>query len=415
MAKEPTLKKFILEKAPQCVHPAGGMLKHPFVTPSFDVKPGSDDNADVSERSTVGHYLQMYDWDACFFSQCAHRLKLPLGTENVGLAVVQNFLSLMEPDGHTPRTVAPERIWDQGDHCKPFLAQTLAFQKRMYPALSVEKTLLVSLDKYLNYFKTHRSSINGLFHWRNVLESGVDNNYSLLYPLEASKDTNENVGDFPDARLIACDLCGYIYAEYKAMEELYTANGDSSGAEKYADMAKELAAAIDKYLWVEELGLHCNFDTKTGQHVKIRSWTSLVPALMGACSQTNAKTVIESNILNKEHFLNNAGIMSVAASERLCNQAKRGLYGRAIVSNWQGPMWVLPNALVVRCLRRMGYNKDAAEISRRCLGTMLDGIYKTGTLFENYDAIHGYPLWAPQFMSWNVLALEMVELLESMD
>ncbi len=390
-------------------------MKHPFVTPSFDVEPGADDTADVSERSTVGHYLQMYDWDACFFSQAAHRLGLPDGTENIGMSVVKNFLSLMEPDGSTPRTVAPERIWDQGDHCKPFLAQSLNYQKKMQPALSIEKTLLAALDKYLNFFKMNRAGLYGLFHWRNVLESGVDNNYSLLYPHEASKDTNENVGDYPDSRLLACDLSGYIYTEYKAMEDLYTANGDRANAEKYNKMAQDLAKAIDEHLWVEELGLHCNYDTKTGQHVKIRSWTSLVPAVMGACSPQNIERVIKSNILSEEHFLCASGLSSVAQSERLCNQAKRGLYGRAIVSNWQGPMWVLPNAMVVRCLRRQGHQSEAADISRRVVHTMVDGLSKTGTLFENYDALHGYPLWAPQFMSWNVLSLEMIELLESLD
>ncbi len=412
MSKESELKEFILEKAPQCVHKAGGMLAHPFVTPSFDVEPGADDAAEVSERSSVGHYLQMYDWDACFFSQATHRLTLDI-KENIGMSVVQNFMSIMEPDGHTPRTVAPERIWDAGDHCKPFLAQSLAYQKRMFPALEIDTKLLASLDKYLDYFKTHRGAINGLFHWRNVLESGVDNNYTLLFPLEASKDTNENVGDYPDAHLIATDICGYIYGEYKAMEELYTANGDKTSAEKYERMASDLASAIDQYLWVEEIGMHCNLDSKTGRHVTLRSWTSLVPAIMGACAKERTKQVIEQNMLNENHFLSPCGISSVALSERLCNQAKRGLYGRYIVSNWQGPMWVIPNALVVRCLKREGYMDGARDISHRVTHTMLDGITSTGTLYENYDALHGYPLWAPQFMSWNILALELIETLEN--
>jgi len=75
-------------------------------------------------------------------------------------------------------------------------------------------------------------------------------------------------------------------------------------------------------------------------------------------------------------------------------------------------MWILPNALAVRCLLREKREKDASEIARRVLATVLNGIDKTGTTYENYDAETGHPLWAPQFMSWNVLMLEMIDLVQ---
>jgi hypothetical protein len=31
-------------------------------------------------------------------------------------------------------------------------------------------------------------------------------------------------------------------------------------------------------------------------------------------------------------------------------------------------------------------------------------------LYENYNAETGEPLWAPKFMSWNALALELIDL-----
>ncbi|MBK7838265.1 MAG: hypothetical protein IPJ49_11425 [Candidatus Obscuribacter sp.] len=60
------LHNFIVQKARQCVHPPQGQLQREFVTPTYGITSGSDDQAPVAERSTVGHYLQMYDWDACF-------------------------------------------------------------------------------------------------------------------------------------------------------------------------------------------------------------------------------------------------------------------------------------------------------------------------------------------------------------
>ncbi len=74
-------------------------------------------------------------------------------------------------------------------------------------------------------------------------------------------------------------------------------------------------------------------------------------------------------------------------------------------------MWILPNALSARCLIKHGFKKQAREIAGRVVATMCGGLESTGTLFENYNAETGQPLWAPQFMSWNILALELIDIL----
>jgi neutral trehalase len=176
--------------------------------------------------------------------------------------------------------------------------------------------------------------------------------------------------------------------------------------------AEELAGQIDDLLWNERLGMYCNRDTTSGAAVELRSWTGLAPVLFDAAKAERIEEVIKGNILSETQFLRPAGLSSVAASEPLYNQAKRGLYGRAIVSNWQGPMWILPNALAVRCLVRHGFKREARTIAHRVLATIYGGLASAGTLFENYNAETGEPLWAPHFMSWNIMALELIELLE---
>jgi putative isomerase len=102
----------------------------------------------------------------------------------------------------------------------------------------------------------------------------------------------------------------------------------------------------------------------------------------------------------------------MADSELLSNQSARGLYGRAIVCNWQGPVWVLPNVFVVRKLMELGLISEARNIASRVVRVMLKDIQENGMLHENYDANTGKCLWAPQFMSWNILALELLAVLE---
>ena len=391
------------------MHEPSGKLKHRFVTPSYGVKAGGDDSSDVSDRSLTGHYLQMYDWDACFFSQAAAKMNI----HGLQSDVVANFLSLKDALGHVPRTVSPQRIWDSGDQCKPFLCQTLAQQVRTEGKENPQfENLLDGLESYLQYFEKKRKKEHGLYCWRNVLESGVDDNLALLSPREAAKDEDDSVNQFPDGRLLAVDLSGYLVAEFRAFAELCKLSGKASVAQKYDRMSAELAEAIDAYCWNEKIGMYCNLDPRDGSQMVLRAWTGLVPVLLGLVKPERIEQVIQTNVISEEQFLRAAGMASVAASEPLYNNAKRGLYGRAIVSNWQGPVWVLNTGLAVRCLLREGFQKEAEELAKRMINTLDADIEKNGTLHENYHADTGQPLWAPQFMSWNILALELIEILE---
>lgn len=54
----------------------------------------------------------------------------------------------------------------------------------------------------LKFFQRERQKEFGLYHWRNVLESGVDDNLALIAPREAAKDEDESVGKFPDGAIL---------------------------------------------------------------------------------------------------------------------------------------------------------------------------------------------------------------------
>jgi hypothetical protein len=406
------LEQFLRAHAPTCVHKAEGSLPYRFVTPSLGIAAGADDKAMVPERSSTGHYLQMYDWDACFFSQVAPRLGLP----PLAPDVVHNFLALQEPDGHIPRTVSPNRIWDKGDQAKPFLCQTLNRHLKSLNYENISQTeevvtveVLSKLHLYLRYFENNRRHESGLYHWRNVLESGVDDNLALIYPTEAAKDENIDLGKFPDGEILAVDASAYMVCEFEAFANLADCVGNQylhSDYQKKADILKQL---IEEKLWDKELNMYVNYYPGDKTFVRVRSWTGLTPVCLGIASEERANLCIEKNILSEAHFLRPYGLASYAASEKLYNQASRGLYGRAMVSNWQGPIWILVNALACRGLVHYGRSSAAPQVAERVLIAMQMDLAKNKTLHENYNAESGAPLWAPDFMSWNVLALELID------
>jgi alpha,alpha-trehalase len=406
------LEKFLHARATTCVHAPQGHLPRRFVTPSFGVTAGASDSEDKNftpARSTVGHYLEMYDWDACHFAQVSHLLGLP----DLAPDVVLNFLSLQEADGHIPRTVSPGRIWDKGDQAKPFLCQTLAQylkanRDKVAEILTAE--VLGKLHLYLRYFQSHRQHASGLYRWRNVLESGVDDNLALIYPTEAARDENKDLGKYPDGEIIAVDASTYIACEFKAFSWLAKHAGRADLAVEYKGKAKALKGLIEEKLWDEELSIYVNYHAETGSHVRMRSWTGLTPVLMGIARKDRAKACIKDNVLSKKHFLRPGGVVSHAVSERLHNQSPRGLYGRNMVSNWQGPVWVLVNALACRGMLKYGERAGAIKVAKRMLATMEADVRDNKTLHENYHAQSGAPLFAPDFMSWNALAMEMIAL-----
>ncbi len=372
------LQHHLRSKALTCVHEPDGLLPYHFVIPTCDAVAGSDDHDALPERSSIGHYLQMYDWDACLFAQAAHHI----GVVGLPLSVVRNFLALQEATGFIPRTVSPGQIWDSGDICKPFLSQTLLaeMERTGWAQRREVAALLDGLNRYLEYFQHNRRHACGLYFWRNVLESGIDNNMALLAPQEALKDENQTAVTFPDGHLLATDLNSYLCAEFRAFSRLASRCGRNDLAQRYEQLGSELARAIEDRLWDEALGMYVNLDPRT------------------------------NTVLNDEHFLRPFGVASMAASEPLSNQSPRGLYGRAIVCNWNGPVWVLPNVLVVRTLLRLGMRKAAANVARRVIAVMVKSLRETGVLHENYNADTGKQLWAPNFMSWNITALELCDL-----
>jgi hypothetical protein len=404
------LKQHLVDKAHTCLHRSSGLLKNRFVIPTYDANAGSDDNAAVADRSTSGAYLQMYDWDACLFAQLAYKA----GIDGLPQAIVSNFLSMQEPTGFVPRTVSPGRIWDSGDLCKPFLCQTLLHDLHNKPRKAAQQIepLLPGLKRFLDYYRNNHRHPSGLYSWRNVLASGIDNNYALLAPREASKDEERECVLYPDGQLLAVDLSTYLVGELRAYASLAQRCGRREEVLKVKQEASQLASTIGRTLFDPQLNMYVNLHPEGNRPVRIRSWTGLMPVLFGIASKSRTLRVLEHNVLNEQHFLRPYGIASMAASEPLSNQAPRGLYGRAIVCNWNGPVWILPNALTVRTLLAHDLVEQAKEVSRRVLSAMINGLKQRGALFENYNADTGAPLWAPRFMSWNLMALEMIELLE---
>ena len=311
---------------------------------------------------------------------------------------VRNFLELTASNGYTPRTVDPSRIFYAPEQCKPFLAQGAFLAAKSLGDFSwLEGRYYESLRRFLDYWETNRRGPHLLFEWLSAVESGADNHPAVM--------------GLPPNTVEAVDSSVYMYREYLAISLIASKLGKAEESERYRAKADALARQINQHLWSAEEQIYFNLDTATGELIKLRAWTNFLPLWAGIAPPERAKAMIEKHLLNKDAFWSEHGIRSVSRQEVIYNQAVKGLYGNyeRTVSNWQGPVWVLPNYLLMHGLLNYGYQQQATELAHKMVRLLEDDIRRSGGMHENYDAETGAGLWSPHFGSWNILAPQMVE------
>jgi hypothetical protein len=64
--------------------------------------------------------------------------------------------------------------------------------------------------------------------------------------------------------------------------------------------------------------------------------------------------------------------------------------------------------MFMHALLHYGYRDAALDVAERVTRLCLDDLDRNGMMHENYHADTGAPLAAPDFISWNLLAAQMI-------
>jgi alpha,alpha-trehalase len=166
---------------------------------------------------------------------------------------------------------------------------------------------------------------------------------------------------------------------------------------------------MNTHLWNETDKIFYNLDTKTGEHIKRITYSTMIPLFAGIPSQKNGEECIKIYLWNSKHLLSKHGIRTLSKQDEKYNNVNR----IKPHSNWQGPVWPIANWLYMHALLNYGFQKEAIELSGRIMKLVLDDIKASGGMHENYDAETGKPLAADNFVSWNLLVGNMLNESES--
>jgi alpha,alpha-trehalase len=354
------------------------------------------------------------DWDACFYAQGAGRA----GISGVGRHVVERLLGRQHDNGFIPqfkpsplRPGSYPRVVDQF-HCKPFLAQTLLTDLQISGnGPEYYERFLPNLTAYLEYYDQHRRSEVGLYHWLSEFESGVNTNIEIIHVTPESSVSNYSVCQELEQPL-SVDLNSYLVVEFRAFADLLEACGNYTLARVYRQKADDLQKLICDLLWNPQLGMFSNVNAGGCESSPLRSWTGWLPVVLGLSAQSMTETVVRENLLNEEHFLCRYGLSSLSKDEPLFNLTAQSVNRALVVTNWFGPLWVLPNVLAVRFLSHTQWREQAVKIAHGVLDTLCMDLSQNNTLHANYNPNTGQPLAEPNFLAWNLLALELLPLVD---
>lgn len=349
------------------VKPPQGLLKYPYLVPS-------------------GPYYELFDWDSYFMG-----VALSYDHQGQPLASsVQDFLSFVNQNaddpGYTPREIAPTAFWALPEMCKPFLAQAAYRASLTMGSVEWLRPWYKQLAATLAFWENTRQQPNGLFVWFNGVESGVDNNPA--------------VSDRPALATEGVDLQCYLYREYEAMAVLAEKLGYSNDAADYRRKAAALKTRIQSQMWSARAGAYLNIDARTGKPIDILTWTDFVPLWAGIATQSQAKRMINDHLLNPKEFWTPYGIRTLAPNQALYDPVR---------GYWRGPVWILPNYLLMHGLMNYGYRKQAIELAQNTQQLLVRDLKATGGMNECYNPDTGQPDAAGHFVSWDLLGEHILE------
>lgn len=373
------LDSILREKRGEVLRAASGRLKHPYLVPG-------------------GSYEQAWDWDSYFIAVALADWE-PAWPYIRG--TVENFFADMREDGRAPRWLHPsDSFWDSTcagvgftrDLAKPFLAQTALVYSQATGSSQWFQPYLEKERLFLDRWSADRGE-NGLHVWANGLESGGDN--------------HPDVFGWPDMSVEGVDLAVFLIREHLAASLLAKSCGDFSLFQFFLGRARFLSHQMQEHLFSESEGKFRNRFRPTGRFIRIDTQTQFYPFCLGRFLDLPvdlSREILWRQLCDTQTFWSPHGVRSTSRRDPVFNN----LNG-SCPSNWQGPVWIVGNAIHLNSLIHVGLHEQAQELATHVQRLLLRDLLARQKMSECYHSETGEPLAENGFLSWNLLARQFTQ------
>jgi hypothetical protein len=176
----------------------------------------------------------------------------------------------------------------------------------------------------------------------------------------------------------ACvDATSHMYALYRFAQRWGTALGDDVSS--HAAEADSLQRFIQKELFSEETGFFHDVWSVRNPKTRCLSCEGMWPVVVGAATASQARRVIEENLMSPGRFFSRHPITSVSIQDP-----------RFELRMWRGPAWNSMTYWAARGCVEDGHPDAAAQLLGRALDESAIQFERTGTIWEFYHP-HGGP------------------------
>lgn len=330
-------------------------------------------------------YGQLYDWDLyfeCIFSAYAGEYRYCRNN-------LTAFFARQEESGFIKRSFGPYN-YGASHPFKPFIAQIMLLYYNGTGDIQFVRENFVRIEKWLDYYYlSYDRDGNGLCCWVNADASGMDNQNSRV---------------LPDGNGEGVDLNCYLYREHSAMAELAKALGDeySEKVMYFEEKAELIAQRINGLLWDEEDGFYYDRNEATGELVKERGISGLMPLWCGIVPRERAESLI-SYLENPDEFMTEYPIATLSRASRSYDCG--GSQPPSGYCNWNGTTWIVTNYMIFHGLLDYGYDKLAKMIAEKTFELVY---VKNDKTREYYNGETGEGYGRNPFYGWSSLGYLMV-------
>ena len=144
-------------------------------------------------------------------------------------------------------------------------------------------------------------------------------------------------------------------------------------------------------------------------HARVaRRYTLAFPLFAGPDILTSAQADAVVARIFASDMMSEFGVRSTSSNDPVYNNEPT----LTPYSNWQGPVWINANAIIVYGLLDYGYYDEALDLANRTINVLYNDIVATKTWHEAYDSSDGGSgagLAAEGFLSWNTLGYRLLD------
>jgi glycogen debranching enzyme len=304
-------------------------------------------------------HRRMWLWDSVFHSAGIRHIDVKLARE-----IISAMLGCAREDGFIPLDVTPDKISEVTQ--PPLLALGVKLVQEREADIEWLKECYPYLKGYIEWdLKNRDSNGSGLVEWyieehENCRsgESGMDNSprFDSATQLEAT------------------DFNAFLSMECEILAEFAQELGFSDDVELWKVRHEKLNKLINKRLWNDREKFYFDYDIDHDKMSEVMASSGFLPLICGAASKEQAAELV-AHLKNPKTFNTSFLIPSIAVS---CNK----FYAKDM---WRGPVWININWLVVKGLRRYGFDAEADLLIKQTMEKIEEMYLKYGTFFEFYD------------------------------